>query len=85
METMSNTSIHGHAILHHIQDNGPVSRPALESWANSQFGTESRYHACFASDLAFPDMIEALVKRGKISEGPQGFVMGDGADICEHE
>jgi probable metal-binding protein len=82
---MSENSVHGHAVLHHIQDHGPIPRADLEAWAQAQFGTGSRYHACFASGMDFPTLLDALAQRGKISEGPRGFVMGDGADICSDE
>lgn len=75
-------SVHGHAILHQVADHGPIPRNDLVKWAQTQFGTDSRYHACFAEGLDLEGMLSALVQRGKITESPRGFVMGDGAEIC---
>ena len=83
--TQTSASVHGHAILHHVADHGPISRTELVQWAQAQFGADSRYHACFAEGLDLDGMLSALVQRGKITESPRGFVMGDGAEICSDE
>jgi len=81
---MSEKSIHGHAILHHIEANGPIPRTELATWAYTQFGDHGKYHACFADNMDLPTLLEALEHRGKITETHQGFVMGKGAEICDH-
>lgn len=82
---MTEASVHGHAILHYIEDNAPVSLERLTAWAHNEFGSQARYHACFASDMDLSALLGALKDLGKIQHTPQGFVFGEGAHICDHE
>lgn len=79
-----NESIHGHDVMHIILEKGPIERQALTQIVQDQFGEFPSFHTCSASGMDLPQLLDFLLQRSKISEGPHGLFMGNGQHTCDH-
>ncbi len=67
-------SIHGHEVLHFMQEHGGgFTRDSLRDAMIARFGADARFHTCSADDLTADQLIDFLATRGKFVEGENGF------------
>jgi len=77
-------SIHGHEVLHFMQERGGgFTRESLRDAIASRFGADARFHTCSADDLTADQLIDFLAARGKFVQGADGFNTQP-YDTCHH-
>lgn len=85
MNQTQSESVHGHEVMHLLTDFGPLNRANLRAKVFEHFGPSPQFHTCSASGMDLDQLLEFLLARAKINEGPSGFFMGEHQHICEHE
>ena len=63
---------------------GPLTRPALLTKVEAQYGMDTRFHTCSADSMTLDGLLSFLMERGKIQEDANGLSMDGGAHICEN-
>jgi len=80
---MSN-SVHGHQVMELMLTLGKaISKEELKLLMLEQFGENTCYHTCSASDMTAAELIEFLEKKGKFTESEQGIETAANR-ICKH-
>lgn len=78
-------SIHGHAVLHMMLDQGlSYSRQSLSAAIVERFGSAARFHSCSAEGLDAAALVEFLADKGKFVEAGSGFTTTPD-HICAHD
>ena len=79
------TSIHGHEIIHLIHDAAvPFTRTTLEAEVRLRFGPEVRFHTCCAEAMTLEQLLQFLIFRGKVVER-EGRLHAVMARVCSDE
>ena len=82
---MPPTSIHGHALLNYLIDQGgPVKVEALRKWAEKAHGAQTLYHTCSAANLTFDGILGFLQERSKVIL-QDGTVSALVSHVCSHD
>ena len=71
--------------MHILTDLGPLTRTALQSKVEAQYGVGAAFHTCSADSMDLHALLNFLLERGKIQEDVNGLSMHGGAHICENE
>lgn len=78
-------SIHGHEVIHMIQESvTPWVRADLLAAVAGRFGAQARFHTCSAQDMDAEGLLDFLEAKGKFVPGTAGIVM-DPTKVCNHE
>lgn len=72
------TEIHAHNLLNLLRET-PMNRDELAG----HFGSEARFHTCKLNDLDLDALLEFLLKREKVRELEDKFVVNM-ARVCNH-
>jgi probable metal-binding protein len=75
-------SKHGHELMHWLGDHGPLDRPTLLAKASEIFGADCQFHTCSQEGLSASRLLDFLLEKGKISEGPAGLSLA--VQPCDH-
>lgn len=82
--TTQTESIHGHEVMHLLLEKGPLTRSVLAAEVATKYGADALFHTCSASEMKLEQLLEFLLSRSKISEGPAGLAMKGAEHICDH-
>ncbi len=84
MDTLSESSIHGHDVIEMITESGhPWTREDLVLAIGSRWGLDARFHTCSCEGMDAAALVEFLSARGKFIESEAGVVM-DPTKVCQH-
>lgn len=65
-------SIHGHELMRWLGARGPLPRQALLEGVSRDLG-EGPFHTCSLEGLSAAALVDFLVSKGKIAQGPEGL------------
>jgi probable metal-binding protein len=74
-------SIHGHDLMHWIEQGPPRNRAEIERDAQIHFGANAQFHTCSLEDLSLQALLDFLYSRGKIRDEGKGTQLV-GEHIC---
>ncbi|HNY31678.1 MAG TPA: YecH family protein [Fibrobacteria bacterium] len=78
-------SIHGHEVIHMIQESdAPWSKSALIAAITERFGSQARFHTCSMEGLDAAALIDHLESKGKFLPDFGGISM-DPSKVCSHD
>ena len=67
-QTETSSSIHGHEVLHLVEQHPGLSLKDLKSLAEVTFGIGAQYHTCHSEGMNLEDLLDFLCSRRKIEE-----------------
>jgi probable metal-binding protein len=79
MQTIEST--HGHELMRWLGEHGPLTREALLEGAARTFGPTT-FHTCSQEGLTAAALLDFLLAKGKIAEGPEGLTLA--VQPCDH-
>ena len=59
-------SVHGLKIIAWMSENNPMEKSALLKALRQEFGEESTFHTCSATEFPLEDLLEFFVSNGKL-------------------
>lgn len=81
---MSN-EVHGHEVMKMMITSGEnYTRASLRAAIISQFGADTRFYTCSASDLTADGLIDFLAERGKFNDAGNESVSMSADKMCNH-
>ncbi|MGL5667187.1 MAG: YecH family metal-binding protein [Shewanella sp.] len=77
-------SVHGHDVMAlMVAQENPLLKPEFIALMAQTFGNNARYHTCSADNLQAEELINLLLRKGKMLESEQGLTLVAGRQ-CNH-
>lgn len=71
---MNIVEVHGHEVLRLLLEAAPpLSREALEAESLRIWGPDAVFYTCSGSGMSLPELVEMLLRKGKIMETASGL------------